>query len=70
LQPWEGYDPEPEFVAEVPEEFRPLLTGSSRYIWHRGEEPVNWLTDTSAWMRDLATPSAWKEQSKVGEEQT
>ncbi|MCE9590997.1 MAG: phytanoyl-CoA dioxygenase family protein [Planctomycetes bacterium] len=33
FQTWQGYEPEPDFVAQAPSELRPLLTGDKRYGW-------------------------------------
>ncbi len=44
FQAWNGYDPDPEFVAGLPEERATLLTGGDKYGWQRK-------------LRDLATPA-------------
>jgi ectoine hydroxylase-related dioxygenase (phytanoyl-CoA dioxygenase family) len=33
FQPWMGYEPDPEFVAGLPEELRPFYTGGNKYRW-------------------------------------
>ena len=43
-QAWNGYDPDPEFVAGLPAERAALLTGGDKYGWQRK-------------LRDLATPA-------------
>jgi hypothetical protein len=45
FQTWNGYDPDPDFVASLDDEHRTLLTGESKYGWQRRA-------------RDLATPAA------------
>ena len=44
FQAWNGYDPDPEFVAGLPAERAALLTGGAKYGWQRKT-------------RDLATPA-------------
>ena len=44
FQAWNGYDPDPEFVAGLPTERAALLTGGDKYGWQRK-------------LRDLATPA-------------
>ena len=44
FQAWNGYDPDPEFVAGLPAERAALLTGGDKYGWQRK-------------LRDLATPA-------------
>ena len=34
-QAWNGYDPDPEFVASLPAERATLLTGGAKYGWQR-----------------------------------
>ena len=43
-QAWNGYDPDPEFVAGLPAERAALLTGGDKYGWQRK-------------LRDLAVPA-------------
>ena len=44
FQAWNGYDPDPEFVAGLPAERAALLTGGTKYGWQRK-------------LRDLAAPA-------------
>ncbi len=35
FQTWHGYEPDPEFARQLPEEQRALLTGERKYDWER-----------------------------------
>jgi ectoine hydroxylase-related dioxygenase (phytanoyl-CoA dioxygenase family) len=51
FQAFEGYDPEPSFLEQTPDEFRPLLTGSRRYGRLKAEKTRKLSQPAEVWNR-------------------